>query len=76
MAEALDVPFSDISSELWRAYRFPGGEIVRIDAPVRLAVSASGGHRVESIDGHGHYVPSGWLKIEWKPREGQPVFVR
>ena len=76
MAEPANLKFDDISVEQWREYRYPGNEIVRIERPVRLHVSESGGHRVEDADGHGHYVPKGWIHIRWKPADGQPVFVR
>ncbi len=75
MAAPADLKFNDISVEQWREYRYPGGEKVRIEKPVKLNVSASGGHRIEDAAGMGHYVPSGWLHLYWQPQEGQPVFV-
>jgi hypothetical protein len=67
--------FKDISVEKFRIYTFPGGEVVRIDRPVELAVSESGGHRVKDATGHGHYVPAGFIHIEWEPQDGKPAFV-
>lgn len=68
--------FTDISSELFRKYKFPGGDEVRIEWPKFLHVSKSGGHRV--FDGHGrsHYIPPGWFHLEWEVTHGQPNFVR
>jgi hypothetical protein len=69
------IEFTDISVEKFRVYTFPGGGTVRIEAPHLLAVSDSGGHRVQDCAGHGHYVPSGWIHIEWEPKDGKPTFV-
>jgi hypothetical protein len=71
-----DLEFSDISSELWREYQFAGGDTVRIDAPLKLNVSDSGGHRIFDAAGHSHYIPKGWLHLVWESRDGAPNFVR
>jgi len=73
---ATDLEFTDISTELWREYRFLGGETIRIEAPQRLNVSESRGHRI--FDGHGvsHYIPPGWIHLSWKVRDGAPNFVK
>lgn len=70
-----DFEFADISSELWREYRFAKG-IIRIDAPLRLHVSNSGGHRVFDADGYSHYIPPTWLHLRWQARDGEPHFVK
>lgn len=62
--------WKDISMEEWRRYTFPNGDEVLIEAPLKLNVSASGGHRVASADGNGHYIPKGWLHLEWKNKPG------
>jgi hypothetical protein len=69
------IQFNDISSEEWREYDFGDGHTVRIDAPQKLNVSARGGHRVSDAAGLSHYVPSGWIHLHWKARDGQPAFV-
>lgn len=71
-----DLEFADISSEIWREYRFLNGETVRIDGPLKLNVSASGGHRIFDAAGVSHYIPVGWIHLMWKPREGAPNFVK
>jgi hypothetical protein len=73
--ELAGMTFRRISSEEHRTYRFPGGEYVRIDGPLFLHVSASGGHRIVDSAGASHYVPAGFIHITWKAREGQPAFV-
>jgi hypothetical protein len=70
-----DLEFSDISSEQFREYTFPEGETVRIDNPLNLNVSDHG-HRVFDAAGSSHYVPLGWIHLEWQAKEGQPHFVR
>ncbi len=72
MTEKLE--WNDISNELYRVYTFPNGEVVRIDKPLRIAVSQRG-HRIETQDRVGHYVPLGWIHIEWVVKDGTPVFV-
>lgn len=72
-ASALE--FSDISSEKWREYRFAGGDVVRVDAPERLNVSGSGGHRIFDAAGVSHYIPAGWVHLRWMSKPGMPHFV-
>jgi len=47
-----------------RNYTFPGGQVVELREVQRLAVSASGTHRLETQDGLLHIVPTGWIHIE------------
>jgi len=67
--------FVDISSEEWREYKFVG-ETIRIEEPLWLNVSKSGGHRLFDAFGISHYIPSGWKGLKWKAKEGQPHFVK
>lgn len=67
--------FTDISSEVWREYQFRG-ESVRIENPVALNVSKSGGHRVLDERGVSHYIPSGWVHLTWVAKDGKPHFVK
>lgn len=67
--------FSDISSEEYREYVFPGGEIVKIESPLQLNVSKNG-HRLFDAQGVSHYVPQGWIHLRWKVKSGQPNFVK
>lgn len=67
--------FSDISSEQYRVYEFCDKSI-RIENPLLLSVSASGGHRVWDAKGVSHYIPSGFRHIFWEAKEGQPHFVK
>jgi hypothetical protein len=68
--------FTDISGEEYREYTFPGGDKVRIEHPEKLNVSASGGHRVFDGNGKSHYLPVGFIHIEWEAKIGQPNFVK
>lgn len=72
---ASDLEFTDISSELWREYRFLGEETVRIEAPLKLNVSASGGHRIFDAAGVSHYIPAGWIHLMWMAKAGAANFV-
>lgn len=68
--------FSDISSEASRQYRFADDTVVWIDAPLKLNVSASGGHRLFDASGASHYIPSGWVHLSWRAKDGAPHFVK
>jgi hypothetical protein len=67
--------FKDISAETFREYEFPNGRKLRIDKPLFLNVSASGGHRLFDADGTSWYVQpvEGW-SIKWKVAPGRPNF--
>jgi len=68
--------FKDISTEIYRKYRFPDGIIVKIDEPQFLSVSASGGHRVIDASQVCHYIPTGWVELTWEVPEDKPHFVK
>lgn len=68
--------FTDISSEQYREYEFESGKVVRIDAPLQLNISASGGHRIFDAGGVSHYIPKGWVHLSWRAKEGAPHFVK
>jgi hypothetical protein len=65
--------WNSLQSEEWREYHFPDGNIVRITGPAALRVSPNG-HRVVTNDGMGHYVPTGWHRISWRPKKGCSAF--
>jgi len=66
--------FTDISSEEYRVYDFPGGNAIRIDVPLKIHTTFYG-HRIFDAKGESHYIPKGWLHVRWKAKEGQPNFV-
>lgn len=68
--------FTDISSELYREYEFANGERVRIDSPLFLNVSSTGGHRVFDASGKSHYIPFVWKHLSWVVKDGSPNFVK
>ena len=63
----------DISSEVYRLYRFPKGETVMIKKPMVLIVSDNG-HRVVDKEGYSHYVPYGWIHLKFKVEKDAPHF--
>lgn len=68
--------FVDISTEAYRVYEFPNGDRVRIDLPMKLNVSRSGGHRVYDESGESHYIPPKWIHLSWRAKDGNPNFVK
>jgi hypothetical protein len=75
-SNASGLEFVDISSEAWREYLFSSGVSVRIVEPLWLHVSDSGGHRLFDASGRSHYIPSGWAKLTWVAKDGEPHFVK
>ncbi len=70
--DILDRDWIDISSEEYRLYDFGELNSVRIEKPQKLNISDSGGHRILDGEDKSHYIPSGWIHIEWK---ANPHFV-
>jgi hypothetical protein len=70
-----DHKWTDISSEQFRVYEFPDKD-VKIDSPLMLSVSASGGHRIFDAGGVSHYIPTGYRHLYWQVKDGQPHFVK
>lgn len=71
---ATDLKFVDISSEMYREYDY-GDEKIRIQKPIALNVSKSGGHRVFDASGKSHYINPGWKHLMWEVKQGFPHFV-
>ena len=69
-----DLEFKDVSAEEYREYLFPSGVRVRIETPLKLHVSASGGHRIFDALGVSHYIPAGWVHLHWRVKSGSPNF--
>lgn len=76
MINTSELEFVDISTEKFRIYEFARGERVRIDSPLQLHVSKSGGHRIFDEHGISHYIPSGWIHLYWRAKPDQPNFVK
>lgn len=68
-----ELKFSSLTDEQYHVYVF-GDQLVRLDNPTVLNVSASGGHRVLDSEGISHYIPKGWIHLYWKVKDGQPCF--
>ena len=72
--ENVELTFSSLADEEYRVYEWADGTAIRLDHPSKLNVSKSGGHRVYTMDGISHYIPSGWKHLWWKVRPGCPHF--
>lgn len=82
-----DLEFKSLTSEEYREYTFLttresgygsaiSEHVIRIDNPQALNVSKSGGHRIQAENGNGIYIPSGWVKLEWKNKESEEVSIQ
>jgi hypothetical protein len=58
------LPFKNISGEVYREYVYESGARYRVEDPIGLHVSASGGHRIITSDGLSVYVMAGWIAFE------------
>ena len=47
-----------------RIYYFPNNEKVILKDVCELTVSQSGNHRLKTMDGKHHIIPTGWIHIE------------
>jgi hypothetical protein len=70
------IEFTPINTELYRCYRFENGSVVRIEEPLFLNVSDSGGHRIFDNKNTSHYIPAGWIHLYWESKPGKPNFVK
>jgi hypothetical protein len=71
--------FTRIDSEDHRTYTFAvdGKKVeIRIDSPILISVSQSGGHRIFDAAMQSHYIPHGWVHLQWTTREGRAHFVK
>lgn len=75
LRNASDNHFTDISSEVVRVYEF-SDITIKINSPVALSVSDSGGHRILDHAGECHYIPSGWVHLHWIVKDDSPHFVK
>ena len=74
---ASGLKFKDIDDEEWRRYTFiKDGKSwdVTIILPLKINVSKSGGHRLFDSQGNCHYIPFGWIHLEWKAKKGEDHF--
>lgn len=71
---ATELNWTDISSEEYRTYEF-ADSIIKINGPLMLNISKSGGHRIFDNQGISHYIPSGYRHLSWKAKENMPHFV-
>lgn len=59
-------------TENYRIYTFPGGNIIKLDKPRELFVSPnSGNHRIKTLDGLLHIIPSTWIHIKIDSEVGE-----
>lgn len=66
--------FKSLEDEEYRVYIFSKNESVRIENPVALHVSGSGGHRVFDKSGVSHYIPNKWIHLYWEVKHGEKPF--
>jgi len=64
----------DISSEVYRLYRFPKGESVMIKKPATLIIDERGIHYVIDKNEYSHTVPLGWIHLKFKVEAGKSHF--
>jgi len=67
-----NLEWKNIDHEVYRKYTFwmDAGIInVRIDNPILLNVSKSGGHRILDAKDVAHYIPSGWIHLYWETKD-------
>ena len=68
-----DVDWRKISAEIYREYWMCSGQKVRIEDPLLLHVSKSGGHYVINSQGRVTYIPCKWDSLTWLNKPGYPL---
>ena len=71
---ASSLKFKNIDDEEYREYIFPDSQIIRINRPLYLNVSKSGGHRLFDESGMCHYIPYKWIHLRWEAKRGEDHF--
>lgn len=69
--------FRSLESEEYRTYVFAKDghtHFITIINPVGLHVRDSGAHCILDGIGMSHYIPTGWIHLQWKSREGSNHF--
>ena len=61
-----ETKWKDIDHEIYRTYVFGNMGKVRIDKPVLLYISKSGGHRILDAKDISHYIPPYWTHLYWE----------
>ncbi len=81
MSDMATAKWDDLSDEKYRTYTFPGGNEYTIYRPQKLNVKAKPeghSHRVISHTTEGkpvsHYIPAGWIALEWEVVKGAVPF--
>ena len=81
MTDLASIKWDDLSDEKYRTYTFPGGHTYTIRRPQKLYVKKKvGGHShfvISEADLGGiksHYIPAGWIALEWEVVEGALPF--
>jgi len=64
----------DISSEVYRLYRFPKGESVMIKKPATFVIDEQGVHNIVDKGGYSHTIPLGWIHLKFKVEAGKAHF--
>ena len=75
-----NIVFKSIHKELWREYDFTTVDelgkssvyTARIEKPLALHVSKSGGHRIIDSTGMAHYIPYKWIALRWMNEKDAP----
>lgn len=61
-----NITWINCDHEIYRIYEFLDGKRIRIDRPVLLNVSKSGGHRILDANNVSHYIPYKWIHLFWE----------
>lgn len=66
-----DLEWKNIDHEKYRVYVFPNEEEVRIEEPVLINISKSGGARILDANNVSHYIPYKWIHLYWETNDNK-----
>lgn len=58
--------FKSVENETYRLYIYKNGFTIKVDNPVAIHISRSGGHRLILASGRCMYVKAGWIAFAYE----------
>jgi len=78
-----DMNWIDISTEAWREYTYPDGDVIHVPEPTAMVIKRHpeydlpgswDSHRIKTAHGISYYIPQGWICLRWAPKDGCPEY--
>lgn len=74
LRNATSLPFRSVEGEEWRRYTYPDGTVVTVNKVRYLAVVDNDNAYLLDETGRAHFIPRGWVHLEWVVEADAPHF--